>query len=31
MNLEMTGSEIVLKSLSEQEVDVVFGYPGADV
>ena len=31
MNQEMTGSEIVLKSLTEQGVDVVFGYPGGAV
>ena len=28
MNNEITGAEIVLKSLAEQGVEVVFGYPG---
>ena len=27
MNEQMTGAEIVLKSLLEQGVEVVFGYP----
>ena len=31
MNNEMTGAEIVLKSLAEQGVEVVFGYPGGAV
>ena len=31
MNQEITGSEIVLKSLTDQGVDVVFGYPGGAV
>jgi len=31
MNNEMTGAEIVLKSLAEQDVEVVFGYPGGAV
>ncbi len=31
MNNEMTGAEIVLKSLNEQGVEVVFGYPGGAV
>ena len=31
MNNEITGAEIVLKSLAEQGVDVVFGYPGGAV
>tara|TARA_Y100000590_G_scaffold470560_1_gene666340 strand:- start:1201 stop:2967 length:1767 start_codon:yes stop_codon:yes gene_type:complete len=31
MNQEITGAEIVLKSLSEQGVEVVFGYPGGAV
>jgi len=31
MKQEITGSEIVLKSLLEQEVEVVFGYPGGAV
>ena len=31
MNEEITGSEIVLKSLTEQGVEVVFGYPGGAV
>ena len=28
MSKEITGAEIVLKSLAEQGVEVVFGYPG---
>ena len=31
MNNEITGAEIVLKSLTEQGVEVVFGYPGGAV
>ena len=31
MNNEITGAEIVLKSLAEQGVEVVFGYPGGAV
>ncbi len=31
MKEEITGAEIVLKSLLEQEVEVVFGYPGGAV
>ena len=31
MNSEITGAEIVLKSLTEQGVEVVFGYPGGAV
>ena len=31
MNTEITGAEIVLKSLAEQGVEVVFGYPGGAV
>ena len=31
MKDEITGAEIVLKSLLEQEVEVVFGYPGGAV
>ena len=31
MNQEITGSEIVLKSLKDQGVEVVFGYPGGAV
>ncbi len=31
MTNEITGAEIVLKSLHEQEVEVVFGYPGGAV
>ncbi len=31
MNNELTGAEIVLKSLAEQGVEVVFGYPGGAV
>ena len=31
MNEQMTGAEIVLKSLLEQGVEVVFGYPGGAV
>ncbi len=31
MNQEITGAEIVLKSLAEQGVEVVFGYPGGAV
>ena len=31
MNQEISGSEIVLKSLKEQGVEVVFGYPGGAV
>ncbi len=31
MNNEITGAEIVLKSLKEQGVEVVFGYPGGAV
>ena len=31
MNSEITGAEIVLKSLAEQGVEVVFGYPGGAV
>ena len=28
---EMTGAEIVLKALTDQGVDTVFGYPGGAV
>ena len=28
---ELTGAEIVLKALSDQGVDVIFGYPGGAV
>ncbi len=31
MNNEITGAEIVIKSLAEQDVEVVFGYPGGAV
>ena len=31
MNKEMTGAEIVLQSLVDQGVEVVFGYPGGAV
>ena len=31
MSEEITGAEIILKSLSEQGVEVVFGYPGGAV
>ena len=31
MSNDITGAEIVLKSLKEQEVEVVFGYPGGAV
>ena len=31
MKQEMTGAEIVLQSLVDQGVDVVFGYPGGAV
>ena len=31
MTMNLTGSEIVLKSLADQNVDVVFGYPGGAV
>ena len=31
MNNEITGAEIGLKSLAEQGVEVVFGYPGGAV
>ena len=31
MSKETTGAEIVLKSLAEQGVEVVFGYPGGAV
>ena len=31
MKQEMTGSEIVLQSLVDQGVEVVFGYPGGAV
>jgi acetolactate synthase-1/2/3 large subunit len=31
MNQEITGSEIVLKALTEQGVEVIFGYPGGAV
>ena len=28
MTMNLTGSEIVLKALADQNVEVVFGYPG---
>ena len=31
MSTKLTGSEIVLKSLIDQGVDVVFGYPGGAI
>ena len=31
MTMNLTGSEIVLKALADQNVDVVFGYPGGAV
>ena len=31
MNDELTGADIVLKSLADQGVEVVFGYPGGAV
>ena len=31
MAMNLTGSEIVLKALSDQDVEVVFGYPGGAV
>ena len=31
MTMSLTGSEIVLKALADQNVDVVFGYPGGAV
>ncbi len=31
MTMNLTGSEIVLKALSDQNVDVIFGYPGGAV
>ena len=31
MSQDITGAEIVLKSLAEQGVEVVFGYPGGAV
>ena len=31
MNNDINGAEIVLKSLTEQGVEVVFGYPGGAV
>ena len=31
MDQELTGAEIVLEALKDQEVDTIFGYPGGAV
>ena len=31
VNLQMTGAQMVLKALEDQQVDTIFGYPGGAV
>ena len=28
VNMQMTGAQMVLKALEDQQVDTIFGYPG---
>ena len=31
VNMQMTGAQMVLKALEDQQVDTIFGYPGGAV